>query len=300
MPGSAEIEVEITDSGDSVYIVGDNVDQIELDNANDRLVEVGHDNHHATVVSLHVHLDHDRCLEVIVLRHVTLPVGVPQTISRLSRYTVIVVGVMVAFSAIGFDVSKAALVAGGLGVGIGFGLQNIVNNFVSGLILLFERPIRVGDTIELGTTSGVVEKIGMRATLIRTWTGPELVVPNAQLVSSEVLNWNLKRDRKRAEVPVGVAYDSDPEVVAGILTEVAVAHPDVLEHPEPECLFLGFGDSSLDFQLRAWAATEKSFQVQSDLRFAIRKALTDAGIEIPFPQRDLPIKTTTDESPKDA
>ena len=166
-----------------------------------------------------------------------------------------------------------ALVAGGLGVGIGFGLQNIVNNFVSGLILLFERPIRVGDTIELGTTSGVVEKIGMRATLIRTWKGPELVVPNADLVSSKVLNWNLRRNRKRAEVPVGVAYDSDPEVVAGILTEVAVAHPDVLKHPEPECLFLGFGDSSLDFQVRAWASTDNCFRVQSDLRFAIRKAL---------------------------
>jgi len=238
----------------------------------------------------------DFVLEVIVLRHVTLPVGVPQTICRLSRYTVILVGVMVAFSAIGFDVSKAALVAGGLGVGIGFGLQNIVNNFVSGLILLFERPIRVGDTIELGTTSGVVEKIGMRATLIRTWKGPELVVPNADLVSSQVLNWNLRRDRKRAEVPVGVAYDSDPEVVAKILTEVAVAHPDVLKHPEPECLFLGFGDSSLDFQVRAWAATDKCFGVQSDLRFAIRKALTDTGIEIPFPQRDVHVTTTAAEA----
>ena len=150
------------------------------------------------------------------------------------------------------------------------------------------------------TTSGEVEKIGMRATLIRTWTGPELVVPNAQLVSSEVLNWNLKRDRKRAEVPVGVAYDSDPEVVAEILTEVAVAHPDVLKHPEPECLFLGFGDSSLNFQVRAWATTDNCFRVQSDLRFAIRKALKDAANEIPFPQRDLHIKTTTDEPPKDA
>ena len=142
----------------------------------------------------------DFVLDVIVLQHVTLPVGVPQTISRLSRYTVIVVGVLVAFSAIGFDVSKAALVAGGLGVGIGFGLQNIVNNFVSGLILLFERPIRVGDTIELGATSGVVEKIGLRATLIRTWRGPELVVPNADLVSSSVLNWTLMRDRRRIEI----------------------------------------------------------------------------------------------------
>ena len=156
----------------------------------------------------------DFILEVIVLQHFTLPVGVPQTISRISRYIVILVGVVVAFSAIGFDLGKTALVAGGLGVGIGFGLQNIVNNFVSGLILLFERPIRVGDTIEVGNTSGVVEKIGMRATLIRTWRGPELVVPNAHLVSSDVLNWNLKRDRRRIEIPVGVDYESDPETVA--------------------------------------------------------------------------------------
>ena len=177
----------------------------------------------------------DFVLEVVVLQHFRLPVGVPQTISRISRYIVILVGVVVAFSAIGFDLGKTALVAGGLGVGIGFGLQNIVNNFVSGLILLFERPIRVGDTVEVGSTSGVVEKIGMRATLIRTWRGPELVVPNAHLVSSDVLNWNLKRDRRRIEIPVGVDYESDPETVAKLLIDTAADHPEVLDHPKAEC-----------------------------------------------------------------
>ncbi len=241
----------------------------------------------------------DFVLEVVVLQRFTLPLGVPQTISRISRYIVILVGVVVAFSAIGFDLGKTALVAGGLGVGIGFGLQNIVNNFVSGLILLFERPIRVGDTIEVGNTSGVVENIGMRATLIRTWRGPELVVPNADLVSSQVLNWDLKRDRRRIEIPVGVDYESDPEMVATLLVDTAADHPGVLKHPEPACLFLGFGDSSLDFQVRAWAKTENCMRIESELRFAIRKALTDAGIEIPFPQRNVHITTTVPEPSKE-
>lgn len=237
----------------------------------------------------------DFVLEVIILRHVTLPVGVPQTISRLSRYIVILVGVVVAFSAIGFDLGKTALVAGGLGVGIGFGLQNIVNNFVSGLILLFERPIRIGDTIELGAASGVVEKIGLRATLIRTWRGPELVVPNADLISSSVLNWTLMRDRRRIEIPVGVDYESDPETVATLLIDIAADHPEVLKHPEPACLFLGFGDSSLDFQIRAWADAGDCLRIESELRFAISRALKEAGITIPFPQRDVHVKRTTPE-----
>ena len=240
----------------------------------------------------------DFVLEVIVLRHFTLPLGVPQTISRLSRYVVILAGVVVAFAAIGFDLGKTALVAGGLGVGIGFGLQNIVNNFVSGLILLFERPIRVGDTIEVGSTSGVVENIGLRATLIRTWRGPELVVPNAHLVSSEVLNWNLKRDRRRIEIPVGVDYDTDPDTVATLLTDTANSHSEVLDFPKAECLFRGFGDSSLDFELRAWAKAGNALRIESELRFAISRALKEAGTKIPFPQRDVHVKTTAEESTK--
>ncbi len=237
----------------------------------------------------------DFVLEVVVLQHFSLPVGVPQTISRISRYIVILAGVVVAFSAIGFDLGKTALVAGGLGVGIGFGLQNIVNNFVSGLILLFERPIRVGDTIEVGSASGVVEKIGMRATLIRTWRGPELVVPNAHLVSSDVLNWTLKRDRRRIEIPIGVDYESDPETVAQLLIDTANEHSEVLDHPKAECHFKGFGDSSLDFELRAWANAGNCARIESELRFAIRRALKEAGIEIPFPQRDVHVTTTAGE-----
>ncbi len=240
----------------------------------------------------------DFVLEVIVLKHFTLPLGVPQTISRLSRYIVILVGVVVAFAAIGFDLGKTALVAGGLGVGIGFGLQNVVNNFVSGLILLFERPIRIGDTIEVGATSGVVEKIGLRATLIRTWRGPELVVPNAHLVSSDVLNWNLKRDQRRIEIPVGVDYETDPDTVATLLIDTANTHSEVLDRPNAEVLFRGFGDSSLDFELRAWAKAGNALRIESELRFAISRALKEAGIKIPYPQRDVHVKTTAEESAK--
>lgn len=223
----------------------------------------------------------------IVLPRMRLPQGAAHAVSRVCRYTVIFIGLLVATKAVGFDISQAAIVAGGLGVGIGFGLQNVVSNFVSGLILLFERPIRVGDIIEVGTTSGKVTKIGMRATLVRTWPGSELVVPNSQLIASNVVNWTLQNDRRRLEIPVGVAYGTDPEVVAKLLVEIAQRHPRIDASPEPQCLFLGFGDSSLNFQLRAWAAATEYFGIESELRFAITEALDKAGITIPFPQRDL-------------
>jgi len=223
----------------------------------------------------------------LLLPRMRLPQGAAHAVSRVGRYTVIFIGLLVAIKALGFDISQAAIVAGGLGVGIGFGLQNVVSNFVSGLILLFERPIRVGDIIEVGTTSGQVTKIGMRATLVRTWPGSELVVPNSQLIASNVVNWTLQNDRRRLEIPVGVAYGTDPEVVAKLLVDIAARHPRVDAFPEPQCLFLGFGESSLDFQLRAWAEAGEYFGIESELRFTITRALDEAGITIPFPQRDL-------------
>ena len=245
----------------------------------------------------------------LLLPRMRLPHGAAHAVARVSRYTVIFIGLLVASKALGFDISQAAIVAGGLGVGIGFGLQNVVSNFVSGLILLFERPIRVGDIIEVGTTSGKVTNIGMRATLVRTWPGSELVVPNSQLIASNVVNWTLQSDRRRLEIPVGVAYGTDPEVVAKLLVEIAQLHPRIDAFPEPQCLFLGFGDSSLDFQLRAWAAAGEYFGIESELRFTITRALDEAGITIPFPQRDLhlhpaggqlPAETPTGPDPSDS
>jgi len=230
-------------------------------------------------------------LSVDLMPKIDLPRGVPETISRLTRYLVIAVGAVIASAAAGFDISKLTIILGALGVGVGFGLQNIVNNFVSGLILLFERPIRVGDTLELDNTGGVVETIGMRASIVGTWDGAEIIVPNARLISEDVVNWTLNNDRRRMVIPVGVAYGTDPEKAAQLILDAANEHQEVDAEPEPSCLFVDLGDSSLDFQLRAWTAGSAYVRVASDLRFAIVAKLTVAGIEIPFPQRDIHIRT---------
>jgi small-conductance mechanosensitive channel len=235
-------------------------------------------------------------LNVDFLPRVDLPRGVPETISRLTRYVVIAIGAVIASAAAGFDISKITIIVGALGVGIGFGLQNIVNNFVSGLILLFERPIRVGDTLDIGNTGGTVETIGMRASIVSTWDGAEVVVPNADLISDKVTNWTLTHSRRRMVIPVGVAYGTDPEKAAQLIVGVANDHKHVDKQPAPACLFMGFGDSSLDFELRAWTAGSMFMGVASDLRFAIVKALNEAGIEIPFPQRDLHLRTADPEA----
>ena len=227
---------------------------------------------------------------VDVVPRADLPKGVPETVSRLTSYVVIAIGAVIASTAAGFDIGKVTIIVGALGVGIGFGLQNIVNNFVSGLILLFERPIRVGDTLEIGGTGGTVETIGMRASIVRTWDGAEIIVPNADLISQQVVNWTLNCNRHRMVIPIGVSYDTDPEKAAEIIVGVANDHKDVDAKPDPTCLFMGFGDSSLDFQLRAWTAESRHMRVASDLRFGIFKKLAEAGIEIPFPQRDLHIR----------
>jgi small-conductance mechanosensitive channel len=209
---------------------------------------------------------------------------------------VIAVGAVIASAAAGFDISKVTIIIGALGVGVGFGLQTVVNNFVSGLILLFERPIRVGDTLDLGNTGGVVENIGMRASIVSTWDGAEIIVPNANLISQDVTNWTLKNERRRMVIPVGVAYGTDPEKAAQLIVDAANDHQNVDAKPEPTCLFVGFGDSSLDFQLRAWTSVSAFMGVASDLRFAIVRKLAEAGIEIPFPQRDLHLRTPDPEA----
>ncbi|MBD3853492.1 MAG: mechanosensitive ion channel, partial [Acidobacteria bacterium] len=235
-------------------------------------------------------------LNVDLMPRIDLPRGVPQTISRLTSYAVIAIGAVIASAAAGFDISRVTIIIGALGVGVGFGLQNIVNNFVSGLILLFERPVRVGDTLDLDNTGGVVDKIGMRATTVSTWDGAEIIVPNASLISGNVTNWTLNHNRRRMVIPVGVAYGTDAEKVAQLIVDVANNNKDVDARPEPTCFFVGFGDSSLDFQLRAWTAETKFSRVSSDLRFAIVRKLAEAGIEIPFPQRDLHLRTPDPET----
>jgi small-conductance mechanosensitive channel len=234
-------------------------------------------------------------LETDVMPKMDLPRGVPGAISRLSHYAIIVLGFMIAATAAGLDFSRVNLIVGALGVGIGFGLQNVVNNFVSGLILLFERPVRVGDKVQLAEIFGTVKNIGMRASVVRTFQGAEVIVPNANLISAEVINWTLSDDRRRMDLPIGVAYGTDPQTVLDLLLGVANEHPDVVDDPASEALFLGFGDSSLDFQLRAW--THADFvRVSSELRVEMHAAIRAAGIEIPFPQRDLHLRSVAHEA----
>jgi len=214
--------------------------------------------------------------------------GVPTAISRTASYVVVGVGMVLAFLASGMEVTRFTVVLGTLGVGIGFGLQNVVNNFVSGLILLYERPVQVGDVIEVGTVVGTVRRIGIRSSTVATAQGAEVIVPNANLISNELINWTLSDRLRRLEIDVGVAYGTPPERVQSLLMQVAAANPTVVRTPEPAALFMGFGDSALNFQLRAWTDRSDIWpNVASDLRTAINRVLGEAGISIPFPQRDL-------------
>jgi small-conductance mechanosensitive channel len=231
-------------------------------------------------------------LEEDVYPRMELSRGTPYAVSALTHYTVIFLGFLLAIIATGIDLTRFAIVAGAFGVGIGFGLQNIVNNFVSGLILLTERPLQVGDTIERGEMFGRVERIGIRSSTVRTAQGAEVIVPNAELISERVINWTHSDRLRRVDLPIGVAYGSDPKRVIAVLLEVAKSHPDVLSSPEPTVLFMGFGESSLDFELRAWTDEFQSFlDVRSSLGVGALEALRRAGIEIPFPQRDLHIRS---------
>ena len=226
-----------------------------------------------------------------------LPRGATVSMSTLLHYTILVLGFLVAILATGIDLNRFALLAGAFGVGIAFGLQNIVNNVVSGLILLTDRQVQVGDTIEGTDMLGIVERIGIRSSTVRTWQGAEIIVPNAELVSERVINWTRSDRRRRIEIPIGVAYGTDPKRVIGVLIEVAKRHPEVLDTPEPAGLFCGFGDSSLDFEMRAWTDQFDSFmRIASELRVGITEALAEASITIPFPQRDLHVRSVVDAS----
>jgi small-conductance mechanosensitive channel len=231
-------------------------------------------------------------LEEDVYPRMALPRGVPNAVSTGLHYVLLLVAFILAVAATGADLSKFAILAGAFGVGIGFGLQSVVNNFISGLILIAERPIMPGDTIEFGNRIGDVKRIGLRASIIRTWSGAEVIVPNGNLISSEVINWTLSDKQRRLDVPVGVAYGSPVKQVMEILVNLATQHADVMDNPAPRSLFMGFGDSSLDFELRCWTGNFENFRrISSDLVVGIEAALNEAGIVIPFPQRDLHIKT---------
>jgi small-conductance mechanosensitive channel len=216
--------------------------------------------------------------------------GLGTAVTSTVQYAVIGVGFLLAVSAAGVDLNRVSLLAGALGLGIGFGLQNVVNNFVSGLILLYERPVQIGDMVEVGNTSGEVMRIGIRSSTIRTAQGAEVIVPNGNLISDRVVNWTFSDRRRRIEVRVGVAYGNDPERVLTLLVGVAKAHPDVLDEPAPQAVFTGFGESALGFELQAWSYLDDAGSTRSELAIGVNRAFTEAGIEIPVPQRDLRLR----------
>jgi len=222
--------------------------------------------------------------------------GGREAVVTLTGYVGIIVAALVGLTLAGFSLKNLAIVAGALSVGIGFGLQNIVNNFVSGIILLFERPIRTGDWIVAGEVQGFVRKISIRSTLIETFDRADVIVPNSALISNNVTNWMLRDPWGRVTVPVGVAYGSDVDKVTGVLMSAAQEHPLVMVDSKnvgpPQVLFIGFGDSSLNFELRCFIREiDKRLVTLSDLNYAIERKLREAAIEIPFPQRDLHVRS---------
>ena len=218
--------------------------------------------------------------------------GVRISMARLVHYAIVLVGFLVTLSVLGFDFTNIAIIGGALGVGIGFGMQTIVNNFVCGLIMLFERPVKVGDSVEFGTQQGRVKQVGLRATVVATYDNAEIVVPNADLITSQVTNWTLAERRRRLKLPVGVAYGSDVALVIQTLMECAEDHVLVLSNPKPAVIFFGFGASSLDFELRVWIADFDSRRlVQSEINQDIDQRFRELDIEIPFPQQDLHLRS---------
>ena len=219
--------------------------------------------------------------------------GIGLSITRLLHYAFVLLGVFLALATLGFELTNLAIIASALSVGIGFGLQTIVNNFVCGLILLFERPVKVGDIIQLGEQWATIRDIGLRATTIQTFDQSDIVVPNSDLITNQVTNWTLGNRRIRLSLTVGVAYGSDVPAVLKILEECSQNNPRVLQNPAPSIFFMAFGDSSLDFQLRVWIDDIDYMNVvRSELNQEIDRQFRERGIEIPFPQRDIHLRST--------
>jgi small-conductance mechanosensitive channel len=232
-----------------------------------------------------------RILDKDVFVRVTVAKGVPSTIIMLLKVVLITGGFFLAAAAAGMKLTNLSIVLGAFSVGIGFGLQNIFNNMVSGLILAFERPIKVGDVVQVGELVGIVLNIGLRSSVVKSYDGAEVIVPNGNLISDQMINWTRSDSKRRMDHRVGVAYGTDPEKVLAILESVAVENEKVDKYPKPLPLFIGFGDSSLDFRLLSWTDVDHRFTVESQINVAINRKLKEAGIAIPFPQRDLHIRS---------
>jgi small-conductance mechanosensitive channel len=220
-------------------------------------------------------------LEEDVYHHWKLERGIPQAISTMVHYAVLLIGFFIALAALGVDLTKVTILAGAFTVGVGFGLQTVINNFVCGLILLFERPIKIGDVVQVDGDIGEVRRIGIRACVIRTVDGSEVILPNATIISNKVTNWTFSDRYRAVEVPVTVARGVAPQRVVEVLKSVAANHPSVAKEPAPQAYVVNFAPAAVSFQVRAWTDRYEDWvQLRSDLAVAVDEALTRENITI--------------------
>jgi len=235
-----------------------------------------------------------------ILPRTRLDVGVRETIAAVFSYTVIGIGSFIILDTAGIDLNVFIALAGAMGLGLSMGLQSVTNNFVSGLVILIERPIKVGDRVEVGSVAGNVTSISWRSTTILTNDNIAVIVPNSEFISAKVTNRTYNDRDVRIRIPVSVSYGADPRLVNDVLLKLAVEHPGVLRHPAPDVLFQDFGESSLNFVLRVWTRdyTDRPDNLQSDLNNSIFQAFKANSIEIPYPQRDIHIKAMLSAPPQ--
>lgn len=229
-----------------------------------------------------------------LFRHVGISESLKFALSRFATYLFFLGGLFIGLQSLGINLNSLVVFGGAVGVGVGLGLQNVVSNFVAGLILLIEQPIRIGDRIETKDTLGDVVRIAARSTWVRTNDNVVMIIPNSDFINNPVTNWTANDPNVRINLPVGVGYGSDPQQVKKIMLDTAAAHPDILKTPEPDVIFTDYGDNSINFQLRVWTATRSHAPaiLKSDLYFSLFGEFRKAGIELPFPQRDLHIRSS--------
>ncbi|MGF1570397.1 MAG: mechanosensitive ion channel family protein [Nodosilinea sp.] len=233
-------------------------------------------------------------LRLRILHIAGISVAAQEAIAVLSKYTIILLGTVVILQLWGIDLSSIALIASGLGIGIGLGLQTLVKDFVSGLVMVFERPVQVGDFVDFGQVKGTVARIGSRSTEIRTLDHVSIIVPNSRFLEAEVINWSHGNPVSRIRLPVGVSYKADPQKVKVALLKACEQNQEILSAPAPQVFFIGFGDSALNFELLVWIAQpNRQVVIKSDLYFALEASLRQHKIEIPYPQRDLHIRSSS-------
>jgi len=231
-----------------------------------------------------------------ILPGLSLPRGVGNSVSSLSYYVVLFLGLLAALAAAGFQVGQLTLVFGALGVGIGFGLQDVVRNFVAGMILMFERPLQRGDTVEVAGVLGQVREIGLRATIVTTFEGADVVVPNGMLLADKLINWTLNGTRRRFDLNITTHYSADPQRTMDLLVEIARSCNGVAATPAPACIMTGLAPGELQFNVRAWTKDFGDWvQVRTELAMKIRNGLAEAGIEVPRPQREIVLRTLPPE-----